>query len=84
MFPYLLKNIVKTTCFYIRALSPPQVRSEVHKIVAEVTSWSLSISGAGVWPANGFRGEPLVKGTTRFNKQGKKLASGFKTFGFCL
>lgn len=47
-------------------------------MIAELTSWSMKIAAAGVWPHTGFNGAPLERGTERFLRKGQELALGWK------
>jgi hypothetical protein len=71
----------------LHSISTPfisQVRDAVHKEIAELASWSMGIAASGVWPTAGFKGEPLLKGTTRYQRQGQQLALGWKILnGYC-
>ena len=50
----------------------------MHKLVAEVTAWSLRHARAGVGPTVGFTGEPFSKRTFRYELSGKPLAGGHR------
>lgn len=66
---------------YIFNNSALEVRQEAHRIIAEVTSWSIEAAGSGIGPDRGFMNEEFQKGTSRFNLKGKELANGWKYLG---
>lgn len=61
---------------------PRQVRQHVNKVIAEVTSWSMTIAASGCAPCVGFYGEEFDKGSYRYGFAGQELAMGWKCFGW--
>ena len=58
-----------------------QVKSRVHKAVAELLAWSLASASAGIFPSQGLGGEEFEKKTYRYANQGKKLTGGWRFHG---
>ena len=54
------------------------VHDAVHQTIAELTSWSTTISSRGIGPDKGFHGECLQK-TPRAELIGNELAKGWKS-----
>ena len=57
-----------------QCIQTDEVKSHVHDTVAKVIGWSLQAAWSGVFPEQGFMGEPL-KGH-RLELKGKPLAGG--------
>jgi len=55
-----------------------KVRAEVHRVIAELTAWSIEVAGNGSWPSVGFGGIPFKEGSQRFKKRGQELALGWR------
>ena len=47
-----------------------KVRNEVHRIIAELTSWSMEHAGEGIGPDRGFMGEQFPKKPTASTWEG--------------
>ena len=61
-----------------RFMKSHHVRDAVHQTIAELTSWSTTISSRGIGPDKGFHGECLQK-TPRAELIGNELAKGWKS-----